>query len=145
MDFSVIQYGSSEYNEMVDLRHEVLRKPLGLTFSEKDLERDKNTLLLVARFSEKKGIVACCILSPKTTDTAQLRQMAVAELCRGKSVGRQLLSFAESVAVNQGYQYIYLHAREVAVGFYKNQSYDVIGDKFVEVGIPHYEMSKKII
>jgi len=37
-----------------------------------------------------------------------------------------------------------MHARKTAIGFYEKSGYSVIGDEFTEVGIPHFEMVKKI-
>lgn len=145
MDFKLIGYKSAEYDKMVTLRYEVLRKPLGLTFSDDDLSRDKDDLLLVGCFPHTEDIAGCCILSPVNKQTVQLRQMAVAGICQNKGIGRKLLSYAEQVAKDYRYEYVHLHAREVAVGFYKKQGYSVESDVFIEVGIPHFEMKKKIV
>jgi len=144
MDFKIIKYKSEEYDEMVSLRYEVLRKPLGLTFSEQDLEKDKNDLLLISRYPNNGEMTGCCILTPLNEQTAQLRQMAIAAFCQGKGLGGELLSYAESVAREYRFEYIYLHARKVAVDFYKKQGYSIEGDQFEEVGIPHFEMIKKL-
>lgn len=144
MDFKIIEYKSAEYDKMVALRYEVLRKPIGLTFSEEDLKRDKDDILITGCFPETEDIAGCCILSPVNKQTVQLRQMAVAGCHQGRGVGRELLMYAEQVAKTFRYEYVYLHAREVAVDFYKKQGYTVESDLFVEVGIPHFEMLKKL-
>jgi len=41
MGLKQIDHGSAEYKKMVELRKEILRKPLGLDFSEADLENEK--------------------------------------------------------------------------------------------------------
>lgn len=142
----LITYGSLEYSEMVSLRYKILRKPLSLTFSENDLLKDKEDIL-IGCFDEKSNtLVGCCILSKKTEDTIQLRQMAVAIQYQRHNlgIGSQLIFFVEKLAKNEGYNDIYLHAREVAVGFYKKNGYTIQGDSFEEVGIPHFEMIKTI-
>lgn len=144
MEFKIIKYKSELYDLMVDLRYEVLRKPLGLSFSEQDLERDKDDILLISHYPNDGEITGCCILSILNEYTVQLRQMAVAGFCRGKGLGAELLDYAEKVATEHGYEYIYLHARKTAVGFYKKQGYSIEGDQFEEVGIPHFEMMKKL-
>jgi predicted GNAT family N-acyltransferase len=35
-----------------------------------------------------------------------------------------------------------MHARKTAVPFYERIGYQVAGEEFLEVGIPHYEMRK---
>jgi predicted GNAT family N-acyltransferase len=37
-----------------------------------------------------------------------------------------------------------MHAREVAVGFYRKCGYAVQGEPFLEVTIPHFHMEKKL-
>ncbi len=144
MDFKVIDYKTDEYRQMVSLRTKILRKPLGLTFSEEDLERDKNDLLLATYFPDSRQMVGCCILTPLSEVTIQLRQMAVDDFYQGKGLGSELLQYAEQVAAGRNFEYLYLHARKVAVGFYKKQGYTIEGDQFTEVGIPHFEMIKRI-
>lgn len=144
MDFKIIKYNSDEYDQMVALRYDVLRKPLVLTFTQQDLEKDKDDFLLTARYPDGGEITACCILTPLNEHTVQLRQMAVATFCQGKGLGRELLAYAEQTALQNHFEYIYLHARKTAVDFYKKQGYTVEGDQFTEVGIPHFEMIKKL-
>lgn len=144
MEFKVIEYESAEYNQMVALRYEILRKPIGLTFTEEDLQKDKHDLLLISRYPNGGELTGCCILTPLNELTTQLRQMAVADFCQGKGLGSMLLSFAESVAIKHHFEYVYLHARKTALEFYKKKGYSVEGDQFTEVGIPHFEMMKKL-
>ena len=40
---------SAEYQQMVKLRDDILRKPLGLSFTPEDLEKEKDNML-IARF-----------------------------------------------------------------------------------------------
>jgi len=143
-ELKVITYNSPEYEKMVALRYRILREPLGLVFTEQDLEKDKNDILLVASHSGSDDIIGCCILSELNDNTVQLRQMAVADFCQRKGLGSELLVFAEQVAIDRNYKYVYLHARKVAVDFYKQHGYTIEGDQFTEVGIPHFEMIKRI-
>lgn len=144
MELKVIAYQSSEYDEMVALRYSILREPLGLVFTEMDLLKDADDLLLVARSSDDNRITGCCILTVIDKDTVQLRQMAVASSMQGKGVGSRLLLFAESVAKERHFGYICLHARKVAIGFYKKHDYIIVSDEFTEVGIAHFEMLKQL-
>lgn len=144
MDFKIIEYKSSEYDRMVNLRYRILREPLQLTFSENDLAKDKDDILLGAFFDNSEQIVGYCILTHLNENTVQLRQMAIDTFYQGKGLGNDLLSYAEQVSLKKKYRYIYLHARKVAVSFYKKNGYTTEGDQFTEVGIPHFEMLKHI-
>lgn len=143
-DLKIIKYNSPEYDKMVALRYRILRQPLGLSFSEEDLKRDETDILLAASLPGDDTIVGCCILTVINEHTVQLRQMAIDDFMQGKGFGRELLLYAEQVAAQHHYKHICLHARKVAVGFYKKHGYTVKGDQFIEVGIPHFEMIKQI-
>ena len=139
-----IGYNSIEYKEMVQLRYRILRAPLGLTFTENDLQKDKKDYLLGAYLSDNNSIVGCCILTSLSSDTMQLRQMAISENYQRNGIGSKLMKHAEEIAKNKGYIYMYLHARKIAVDFYIEHGYDTKREEFTEVGIPHYEMTKKL-
>lgn len=140
----IVTYQTSEYDEMVLLRHRILREPLGLSFSKQDLEKDKQDFLLALFMLHTHKLVACCILTPIDDRTVKLRQMAVDESIQKTGMGTAMLSFAEYVAVKERFERIELNAREVAVGFYKKYDYEIISDKFIEVGLPHYKMEKRL-
>jgi len=138
----IITHASPEYRSMCSLRDEVLRKPIGLRLTEAEISRDIDDTLIVCM--ENGEAIACCILTENKFDTVQLRQMAVAPAYQKKNLGRELLLFAETIAKENHYSIIRMHARKTATGFYEKNGYAVVGEEFVEVGIPHFEMVKKI-
>ena len=142
MALKEIIYESPEYDQMIQLRLDVLRKPLGLSFSLDELKKEKDDILLGA--FEEDNILACCVLTPDGSSCVQLKQMAVQNNLQGKGVGATLLRFAENVARDRGYTYMTMHARDSAVSFYEKHGYETEGDAFFEVTIPHYKMVKKI-
>lgn len=143
MPIKIIDYGSKGYEQMIALRKEVLRKPLGLTYSEEDLEKDRHDILLGA--FEEDTILACCILTRTSGDAFQLRQMAVEQKMQKNGIGAAIMSFGENIARDAGGRQIMMHARKTAVGFYERLGYSIVSDEFNEVGIPHVEMSKTLI
>ena len=48
MALKIIDYGTAEYQQMVRLRNDMLRKPLGLKFEMDELEREKQDVLMGA-------------------------------------------------------------------------------------------------
>ena len=143
MALKIIDHGSREYRQMIDLRYEILRKPLGLSFTEEELDREKNDILIGA-FDEER-LLACCLLTRIDPVTCKLRQMAVHNSQQGKGIGATMMNFAENVARDRGYKVMAMHARKTATGFYEKLGYRVEGDEFMEVTIPHYLMKKKLI
>ena len=137
-----ISYGSLEHGKMLDLRQRVLRAPLGLTFTKEDIEKEKNDYLICAFIKGNDKLSGCCILTV-VDKTVRLRQMAVDIIFQKKGIGSMLLSFAEEIAINDGFSAIHLHARSVSVDFYKKNGYTKTSERFIEVGIPHFAMEKK--
>jgi GNAT superfamily N-acetyltransferase len=142
MALKIIDHGSPEYRQMVDLRFQILRKPLGLTFTESDLEAEKKDILLGC--FEDETLEACCILTQTDPKTVRLRQMAVSSGLQGKGIGRVLMSFAENIARDHGYRRLTMHARKSAIGFYEKSGYRICSEEFEEVTIPHYVMEKEL-
>jgi predicted GNAT family N-acyltransferase len=142
MALKIIDHGTKEYQQMVKLRDDMLRKPLGLSFSPKELEEEKDNLLIGA--FEDGNILGCAMLVEEKPHVVKLRQMAVLNYVQGKGIGRALMQFAENLARDHGYKILTMHARKNAVGFYEKMGYKVKGDEFVEVSIPHFEMQKEL-
>lgn len=140
----IIKYKSEAYDEMVKLRHDILRAPLGLSFSVEELEKDKEDILLGLSVPRPRRIAACCILTRIDDKSVKLRQMAVEYALQRSGMGKNMLSFAELIAKKEGFQHITLHAREVAIEFYKKYRYIIEGSRFTEVGIPHFKMTKQL-
>ena len=142
MALKIIDHGSNEYYQMVKLRDEMLRKPLGLGFTQEELEGEKDNMLIAA--FEDEDILGCCMLVEEKADTVRLRQMAVLNDLQGKGIGRALMNFAENLARDRGYKILSMHARKNAVGFYEKMGYKTSGDEFIEVTLPHYVMEKRL-
>jgi GNAT superfamily N-acetyltransferase len=143
MALKLIDYGSPEYQQMVQLRNDVLRKPLGLAFQPYELEREKDDILIAA-FEEEK-MLGCCMLINTDPGTVRLRQMAVLKNLQGKGIGRALMQFAENIARDRGFRRITMHARKSATGFYEKLGYAVNGEEFEEVTLPHVVMEKQLL
>ena len=138
----MIDHGTKEYQQMVNLRNEILRKPLGLSFDKEELDKEKDDILMGA--FEDDRLLGCCLLTRMDAFTIRLRQMAVPNNMQGKGVGRALMIFAENIARDLGYRKLCMHARQTAVGFYQKLGYSVSGEPFEEVTIPHYIMEKAL-
>ena len=142
MALKIIDYGTSDYREMVRLRDEILRRPLGLSFTQEELEKEQGNLMMAALDDGK--MLGCCMLVEEAPKTVRLRQMAVRNDLQGKGVGKALIQFAENLARDQGYEKITMHARKNAIGFYEKMGYRVSGAEFEEITIPHYVMEKDL-
>ncbi len=142
MPIKQIDHHSKEYELMVQLRYDILRKPLNLNFDKKELEREKDDILIGA-FDDDR-ILGCCLLTHKNKHEIRLRQMAVQNNLQGKGVGASMMNFAENISRDKGYEIISMHARKTAIGFYKVLGYKTVGEEFTEISIPHIKMEKKL-
>ncbi|MBX2932203.1 MAG: GNAT family N-acetyltransferase [Chitinophagaceae bacterium] len=144
MALKIIDHNSDEYKQMVDMRYNILRKPLGLQFSDEELAKEKEDIL-IGCFDDGK-LEGCCLLTKATEDnTLRLRQMAVLSGLQGKGIGKVLMFFAENIARDKGFKKITMHARKNAVGFYKKLGYQILGNEFIELSIPHFMMEKNLM
>jgi N-acetylglutamate synthase-like GNAT family acetyltransferase len=142
MPIRQIDHGTKEYHQMVDLRLEILRKPLNLRFTKEELENEKEDILIGA-FEEDK-ILGCCLLTRIDDNSVRLRQMAVQNNLQGKGIGASMLNYAENIARDHGFKNMVMHARKPVIGFYEKLGYKVTSGEFEEITIPHHVMEKAL-
>lgn len=141
----IIAFGSAEYRAMRHLREELLRRPLGRKLTAADLrgeEKQDHFGLRAPGGDWIGGVMGCAVAGQPPC--RRLRQMLVIPTWQGHGMGRHLLREVEAHYARQGVQEIVLHARESALGFYERAGYLSRGEAFVEVGIPHREMRKRL-
>lgn len=135
-----IEFSSEQYKKALEIRNEVLRKPLGRNIYEENLTSDARSIHISAYYEGE--MIGTLVLTEIHEQEIKMRQVAVDEKYRGYSVGRQLVLYSEDFSRALGYNKIVLHAREEACGFYEKLGYVKIGVSFIEIGIPHYKMEK---
>jgi ribosomal protein S18 acetylase RimI-like enzyme len=140
MNIHLVGHGSKEYADAVKLRDQVLRKPLGLAFTEAELAAEADQLHFVGYLNGEPG--ACAVLQWLAPGVAKMRQVAVKPILQGRGLGRQLVEAIEREIHSRGACKIVLHARQTAVAFYLRMGYEIIDDPFEEIGLPHRCMQK---
>jgi len=142
LEIRLIKYRSEDYFKSVELRDKILRKPLGMVFSENFLKQDKDDYIF--GLFEQNRIRAVLHLKPLSDTVLKMRQVAVDENLQGKGYGSKLVRYSETFARNNGYSEIILHARDTAVTFYEKLNYRKIGKPFTEIDILHVKMGKTL-
>ena len=139
-----IDFGSSRYNELVQLRYKILLEPLGLKFLDSFRNKEANYLHIgcVEQLDDK--LVGGLILAPLDNEKIRLMQVAVDTVYRGEGIGRELVKYAEKRAKEAGYSKIIMHAMLSVVGFYEKLGYHAEGDVFDEQGITFLKMVKDL-
>lgn len=142
IELKTIRHNSPEYQAVIALRDVILRRPLGLSFSAEQLQAEADSHHLGCYVDGQ--LVACLLLKPTNASRVQMRQVAVVGSLQGQGLGRRLVAYSEEVAREHGFREMWLHARESAVPFYERLGYRKVGERFIEVTIPHWEMIKAL-
>jgi GNAT superfamily N-acetyltransferase len=138
-----IAFATPAYDEAIALRYEVLRKPLGLDFTPEQLGEEVNEFHFGC-YDDFDTLCGCLTYQIYDTITLKMRQVAVLPTLQGKGIGKILVQQTEQWARYNGWRTILLHARLTAVPFYEKLEYEIEGDVFEEVSVPHFKMKKKL-
>jgi predicted GNAT family N-acyltransferase len=138
-----VPFATPEFDEMLALRYDILRKPLDMDFTAEQIGEESDSVHL-ACYTRDWTLLGCLTLLPSGESAVKMRQVAVAESAQGKGVGRFLVAASEEWARKKGFSKMILHARETAVPFYLKLQYQIVGERFEEVGIPHFKMEKEL-
>ncbi len=138
----IIDYHSEDYVREVALRHAVLREPLGLSYTEEQLQEEEEEIHFNAFLGEI--LVGTLLMRIISTDEIKMRQVAVWSGMQKSGIGKAMVFFSEGWAKGRGFRVISLNARVTAVPFYEKLGYTVRGSLFHEVTLPHFAMKKYI-
>ena len=75
---------------------------------------------------------------------AKVERVAVRESHRGEGWGERIMSVVETYAREAGFERVRLAAQVPVVGFYERLGYEVVGEEFMDAGIPHRSMEKSL-
>lgn len=129
------------YQQERELRNEVLLRPIGVPDHAWEMHDEKSWHFIAL---DKDEVIGCVVLVPLSTNTAQLIQMAVKSSYQGQGVGKQLIDILMEFSTGEGITIIECHARKNSIQFYTKLGFEVYGETFEEVGIPHRYMRRKI-
>lgn len=142
MEIIIAPFQSENYQKSIALRYKILRKPLGMVFTQEQLAEEYNQFHFVAKKEELIiGVIVMQILPQKV---AKMRQVAIDEDFQKMGVGTKMITHIEEWCKSKGLCKITLHAREKAIPFYQKLNYHIVGEPFFEIGILHSIMEKKI-
>ncbi len=147
MQYRLIDHGTKAYEQSLNLRQQLLRVPLGMDLFDgtyDDLSEESRYYHFGA-FDDDGKLVASVLGIPTSIQEVRVKQMAVSENRQKQGVGKRLFMVFEAYLLDLGFQSFVLHARRTVHGFYLNLGYEILGDEFQEIGIPHYKMSKTFI
>ena len=133
--------GNGERDAALALRHRVFCEEQGVALDLEADGRDGEAIHVVAMSDD--AVVGTCRLV-LDGETAKLGRMAVEPEARGRGVGAALLAGAEREARAAGARRIALHAQARARALYARGGFAERGEIFVEAGIEHVLMEKRL-
>ncbi len=85
-----------------------------------------------------------CIATGRIKPEGHIGRMAVLKEYRHCGIGSVVLKKLIEIAKAQKLQKVFLHAQISALEFYKKQGFEICSDEFMDAGIPHRTMDKKL-
>ena len=137
---SVISPKSKDYAKELELRNEVLWKTSGLNIYDKPLNESEDYHIIAKNLDD---VIGCLLLTKIDDISLKMREVAVHQSMRGFGIGKIIIAFSEEIAKQNGFKKIVIsNARLNVVSFYEKQGYSIVGDQFIEFGIPRRKMEK---
>lgn len=130
-----------ELEQALALRERVFCGEQGVTPAADRDGRDRESTHLVA--VEDGRVVGTCRLLPRG-QVIRLGRLAVERDRRGEGIASRILVLADDVSRRLGGRRIDLHAQTYAIGLYLADGYVETGERFVEEGIEHVSMEKRL-
>jgi predicted GNAT family N-acyltransferase len=131
----------SELSAALALRERIFCGEQGVSLEADQDGRDHEATHIVA-VDDGVVIGTCRLLFRKRV--ARLGRLAVERDRRGDGVGGEILREADRIAVDGGAESIALHAQTYAQTLYERAGYEPYGPTFVEEGIEHVAMEKRL-
>jgi N-acetylglutamate synthase-like GNAT family acetyltransferase len=134
--------GDYEWSGYFGLRHEVLRKPLGLPAgSERDDREEESVHVAVFDGAEIVGTGRLQVTDP---ELGRIRYLAVVPRLQKRGIGGMMLQYLERAAVDAGLPRVFLASRDTAVAFYLKHGYVRRDEPFEYKGIVHQWLEKQL-
>ena len=130
-----------EVEQALALRLRVFCEEQGVELAAEQDGRDQEAIHLVALEGDR--LIGTCRLLVEER-TARLGRNAVSAEARGRGIGATLLEAADRAAAQAGADRIRLHAQLRARTLYERAGYVPQGDTFLEEGIEHVTMEKRV-
>lgn len=136
----MIAYNSDDYKQALSLREQILKKPLGLVFSE-ELAEEKD-YIHIAGYLEKE-LCTTAVLVPEVR-IAKMQRVVVKEKLQRQGIGSALVAFCEEYAKNNSFKLIYCYSRIEVILFYMKNGFQICGEITFKNNTPYQKMQKFI-
>jgi len=132
---------AAEVRAALALRHEVFVVEQAVPLEEEVDEHDADALHLVA-IDDGRVVATCRLVADGAT--VKLGRVAVAASARRRGLASRLLAEGENHARALGAERIALAAQAGALALYERAGYTPYGERFMDAGIEHLMMEKRL-
>lgn len=103
---------------------------------------DDSTIHLLAYAGDKA--VGTARIREIDADTSKIERLAVLPEYRQQGIGTQLMQFALSIITQRNQSTVIVHAQAYIASMYQQLGFTIVGEQFVEAGIPHVKMIRHL-
>jgi len=132
---------ADEVRAALELRHEVFVVEQRVPIEEEIDVHDDTALHLVA---VEHGRVVATARVVMDGDTATVGRVAVARAARRRGIASRLIAASEAHAGERGARRVALAAQTGALALYERAGYTPYGERFMDAGIEHLMMEKRL-
>lgn len=140
--FHTHDLASPIYRDALQLRKTIFVGEQGVPLAE-EVDQNEAACEHFVLYTENKPVATCRLL-PMPENVGKLQRMAVAKEARKHGYGRELIKACESWAAANRFQMIRLGAQLSALPFYVQLGYRAYGAEFLDAGIRHRMMEKRL-
>jgi len=132
-----------ELSEASEIRRQVFVVEQGISEDLVYDSYDNEAIHLIAKQGERIiGIARVRFLKP---GEAKLERMAILPLYRLKGIGKKMVSFLIEMLNRRRIEKLILNSQYDAAEFYNKCGFSVTGSPFMEAGIKHIRMEKRLV
>jgi predicted GNAT family N-acyltransferase len=133
---------AADWDEVVALRTRVFVDEQGVPPEIEQDDADATAVHAVARDAAGRIVATGRLLL--RGDRAAIGRMAADAAVRGQGYGAAVLDELHRQAVVRGVREVELHAQVGARGFYERAGYAAVGEEYLEAGIRHVTMRRRL-
>lgn len=130
-----------ERNQVYTIRKKVFVEEQGVSLEEEIDQHEEQAIHFVGYFHDSP--IAASRLR-YVNDLGKLERLCILKEQRGKSFGHQMILEMENEILKNDFSTAKLNAQTYAIPFYEQCGYTVISGEFMDAGIPHVTMTKKL-
>lgn len=145
--YEYINYKDTKFNEIAELRYDILFKPYGKIQKYVYDELDSNSFHLGVLFNGKVIAYSRLTLVNLEKKIGKISNVAVSPQYNSMGIGHNMLKKHIEKAIEEEMKSIFLHARIDTIDFYRKSGFEPEGDSFIsdQSGLPLQKMSLKLI